>query len=119
MTSPTIPYGDDDRTLVGEDRLSEMREECGSGSKYGFRGLIETIEVNGSYIYFIMYKHSYNHFSDAELQEEFRAEVSDGYLNDCSNDEIDLSSKEGTSIFHMQFFLDSCTSHEENTRPIL
>jgi len=109
-----IPYDslcDDDCSKVCdwiEDRLSEMHEECGSGPKYGFRGLIETIEVNGSFIYFTMHKHSNNHLSDAEMQEEFLAEVSDGYLNDCSNDEIDLSSKEGTRIYFT-------TIHDYNT----
>jgi len=90
-----IPYDslcNNDREMVREwieERLSEMREECGSGPQYGFRGLIESIEVNGCYVYFTMDRRAPNYFSESELQEEFRGEVSDGYLNDCSNDELD------------------------------
>lgn len=91
-----VPYDslcNNDRERVhdwAEDRLSEMRDECGSGSGSGFRDLINTILVDGCHVHFLMDSRTPNYFSDAELRREFSAEVSDGYMNDCSNDEIDL-----------------------------
>jgi hypothetical protein len=66
------------------DRLSEMREEIG-GTTDSFRKLVKSIEIDEDQVYFDMKDMS------ALVYDGLEAEISDGYMNDCSLEEIDLS----------------------------
>lgn len=79
-----------------DDRLEEMTDELDDNRSRSwpgeFRCMVDHIEIANNIIIFHMDASSTpggTHCSS--LQEGFNAEISDGYLNDCSSDDIDLS----------------------------